>query len=606
MPDTPAPASGNATPSLDVSGFLKAIDIFGSGVTSALADLDNTMTGYKSAIVAQQPEIEKKNAAESDIVLFDIAHKERVRAATAEAASWFGTNKEANSFVLAGLGEELLSRRKDILARREDIQKRKDSGFLDNPLDFILNQITTPFAEEALAFAEATQAQEEQTAAELMRRTSEAAAINSAIVEGDAEGRANAVRKALVAKTAIEVQQSNERLAALGLQGINVRQALNKTQFEIASAATNIQAKMIELNLSQKAADRADQSLEIQKETAAQMKEIHQLQINAANGNQLSKDELQSKLNAAAAVVGMQPPDANSFQKLSTRQKEFWNNLIANPTVQEGFLGYNVGQALQYVEENSIPLGTPGMRMTYDKLSAVREATISKYSSVATNTPWAQLTKDARAVKIKEALDAELKREAANIKDAGDIFSPPPAQSVLKIPAVASTEIAKVLIPIAKDPNMPFRAQDVLSAAIMKMQGDQVSPEQLASEISQIYRSIIMDNNQQRQYGRFAITPMSPEAGFRTQVSIPDGFLGIEGFSSDSAAVPTTKIQTVNMANEAQLSTLLTRIKISTIKNLPVAPNAAPAEETAAEPPKKPALTPYGSGNRFDPALNSR
>lgn len=574
--------SSTGTGSLDVASFMGAADQMAGSINQSLSDLTATMTGYKAATEAEKPAIRAKNESQGEVDLIEIANKERLRSVNAEAAAMFGTNKAANSFVLAGLGDEILAGQKDIEARRADIQKSKDKSFLDDPVSWVLGQITTPFAEEALEFKEATQKQELSTAREIIARTSEQFTINAAIIDGDAEGKANATRKAVLAKTALEVAQSDQRLAALGLQEINVRSVLNRNQFDVAVAGTNMQAKFIELSLAERAATRGDETLTLQKEQLGMMKQIHQLEIDAKGGSAEAEATLTMKLRNTASTLGMVAPTVKEYNRMGQREKEFWNQSMSDPAVADDhMLAYQPGAAVQKIEDRQIPLGTPGMRMTYDKLASIEAATVEEYTKQtgSNGVQWNQLPKDARVVKLNDAIKVELKREVTNIPDQGGIFSPPPVASVITIPAVQGLEIAKVLSIQAIDPNNPLRAQDVLSAAIQQMQNGTASPEQMADEIATIYKSIIMDNNQQRQYKRFAITPMSEAAGFRTQIQIPAFQQVGDGVSSFS----TSKKQIVDMANTAALTTMLTRINISMAQ--------AKANNAAADVTNTPAST---------------
>lgn len=610
MADTPSGGSG----SLDVASFMGVANQMAGSITQSLSDLTNTMTDYKAATSAEKPAIIAKNESQGEVDLIEIANKERLRSVNAEAAAMFGTNKAANSFVLAGLGDEILSGQKDIEARRADIQKSKDQSFLSDPVSWVLGQITTPFAEEALEFKEATQKQELSTARELVARTSEQFTINAAIVDGDAEGKANATRKAVLAKTTLEVAQSDQRLAALGLQEINVRSVLNRNQFDVAVAATNIQAKAIEIGLAERSAERGDETLALQKEQLGMMKQIHQLEIDAKGGSAEAKVALTSKLRNTASTLGMVAPSVEEYNRMGQREKEFWNQNMSDPSMAEDhMLAYQPGAAVQKIEERQIPLGTPGMRMTYDKLASIEAATVEDYTKQTglNGVQWNQLPKDARVVKLNDAIKAELKREATNIPDQGGIFSPPPVASVITIPALKDLEISKVLAIQAIDPSNPLRAQDVLSAAIQQMQNGKSSPEQMADEIATIYKSVIMDNNQQRQYKRFAITPMSEAAGFKTQIQVPQYQQAVEGFTS----FPVSKKQTVDMANQAQLTTLLTRVNIAIVQgnannveaDVTNASTTTPPAGAAqsATPARRQIGTPYGASNRFDPSLNT-
>lgn len=574
-------------------------------------ELQDAQSAFKSATTPQASLIESAGAAESDLKVQDETNKERIRQMNAEAASMFGTNQAANSFILAGLGQEITSSIQDLAGMRKDIQDRKSLGIFDDPLQFIVNQVVTPFKEEAAEYREETIRQDLATAQGLIARTHESFAINAAIADTEAETRINAIKKAMLAKTGLEVLQSNERIAKTGVEFINVRNANNKAQFEAVSNAINIQVRLEDLKLSERNADRADQYFglamrgDIRAEDAADRakttetlhNDMQRLQIEAAGGNAEAKVTLRDSLKRAAAVVGAEAPTLEQFKLMDARQKASWQRLMSDPNVMlEGRLGYNTGMAMEEVAENNWPL-TGNTRAVYNNLDRIRAETISKYSSGTTPLSWQSMGKDARANAINQAIREQLNKEIKNIPDSGSIFSAPPVAATLRIPAVADTSIAKDLIPQAANPNNPLRAQDVLSSALMKMSKGEASPQQMASEISTIYRAVIADNNVQRQYSRFALGGMSElSTGFKASVKLGNYYQGAPTFASSSTVV--------DMSNEAQLTAVLTReaARMSVQKqgstlSMPDLSGVGTAIMDASDRMK---------GGRFDPSLNNK
>lgn len=566
-------AAGN----IDVSAFMTGIKSLNDQIMSAGRELLGMQQQNLKGAKEEQTGIASRATADTSVALLDAQKADRLEAMNAESSAIFGTNKAANSFILAGLGQEILSQQADITARTEDIKKRQDTNFFEDPVQWLANQVIIPYKQDSLRTVKDQQAQESAIADELLKRTDQIVTLNAKTAADDAMTRYHAVSQKIAAQAQVDLGQSQQRMVAEGLTELNVRAALNNNQFSAVKSVFDAQSTMFTLKQQGQATDRATVGLGIGINTAineditSKLRDtniklntaLQKLEIDAKGGTVEARQTLNIALARAAQTLGAIPPTVEQFNRMDVKTKELWNSVMSDSSVMaEGMLGYNAGYAVEKIAN------TPGLmlgskeRATYQDLNNIKAGTMDRIAKDPTHVPWERMTPDQRASEIQKDIMTKLAADVKNIPDRGSIFSPAGAKSVLSIPAVTATTIGNDLALQARSDNAPLRAQDVVTAAVQHITAKDMTPAQAAAEIATIYNSVLIDNNTLHQYSKFGIIPPSAATtGYHTSIMV-------NNFSAYTSRGDTPQI--LDMTNEAELATFLTRagLQITTSQGL--------------------------------------
>lgn len=575
MPVTPQSGGSKEDAGLfgiDLGSILKNSADSIAGIGRSITDLSATASQAESNIKSEVDAINAGGAAQQATSAIDFATLIKQQQSAAEISAWFGTNKNAASSILAGLGDKISEGLKDLTNRQKDIQGKLDANLLDNPADWLINQITVPFDQLSYTFASSNVSKNIEQATALVKLTDDTIKMNNAIESGDLAGKAKAAADLIAANTAQAAAQAQFKLKQLGLDTINVRTQLTRSQFEIVLGANNAIAQASQLRLAQlgydlslkqaglaeRAADRADQQLELEKQSKAIQEEnlllnkrrllleeeMKSIQKEITLGNQTANIALQDKLDKVAQVTGRARVTYQEYKQMSPDIRKDWDVMMANPNiVEEGRLGSTPAKSTQLILDRNLPL-TPGMQVAAQDLVKIRSKTIEELSKPGSTIPWQQLKEDQKEVFLNRDILATVQKQINNIPDSGSMYSPPSAQAIFGnvkgeggIPFLKTTNLAKGFEAIRLDDRTPLRANDVISVALNKIQNEKVSPQVMAEEISTMYRSIIVDNNANRQYQRFGLPMLDESRGFNQQITY-----GRQGMFAPAAT-------TVNMAD---------------------------------------------------------
>lgn len=536
---------------IDVSVIM---DTFNEKVTpqieASLTDLRGILASNTAAIGVQKDAINAAADAQIEMNMIQAKADKKLRADNANVAAAFGVNPDAASYVLTQMGADILATQKELKLRDTAIQKKMDQGFMADPLQWIANQFSLP--SDVMAYNARLDGQQQQltVAQQLMSRSTEAFTVNSVIDATNTEDKLDTLNKLELAKAAAAVAQSEERLGALGLNVINVRTRLTNEQFSSMVQLNSVFAQREMLLLNRAEGVRADRRLTLSEAQAAREKrrseideENRTLMLEERKDNAQAREALQTKLNTATDALGMSRVQFKEFQLMSGPMKAALESFMTDPDLQEGRLGYNAADALEKVNLMNAPL-TPGMNVVRNKLLVIKDATAAGDVQWGTRKP-AEQTQVVQQ-KIKETINLERN----NIKDEGGVYSPPSLKAVVTNPNLAGLGIVEDLVPLAKaNDQYPTRAQNVFDAAMRRIIDGKASPAQAAAEVSKIYDTIMIQNNETFQYSRMALPQMSKATGgFKTSVFITGGWGGSKS---------------IDMSNPAAVEAALTRAAVA-------------------------------------------
>lgn len=552
-----APTEQNPT-GIDTAALLEAATSSAEILGKSMTDVMAVTQRQGAAGAARERAILDKAAAESDVLFFEQTNKLANQKKAQEAAAWFGVNQDASGFILAELADKLKSDILDNRQRAEAIKQKRDVGFLDNPLDWIINQITIPFDEQAL---NASKEMMQNTAKEmqLLEQTADKTiALQNSLNTGESLEKLAAAQKAVAATAAANVANSQIELSNYQLNGISVRTNMTRSQFEVVKAANDALVQQDQLRLAMSADRRAEVQLELSMEQLGITKEnlefarrnlaiseraderaalqlaistrMKELQEEALLGSTDGRRVLQQQLNTYAEITNTVPLSVEQFSKnLSVQRREAMFERMSDPSfLGERRLGATPARALRSFSDFNDPL-TPAQRDVANALTGIQASVIQTYGPTSVKGTWDRLGKEAQIVEVDKAIKAELDKQRAIIPESGSIYSPPSAQAVFGNPAnpqdgsikpalQGAPTIAEGLLIQRSNARTPLRADNVMAVALDAIMNKGKSVEQMGAEISTMYQAIQIDLNANRQFGKFAIPGLSQQDGFRQLV----------------------------------------------------------------------------------------
>jgi hypothetical protein len=230
--------------------------------------------------------------------------------------------------------------------------------------------------------------------------------------------------------------------------------------------------------------------------------QIKQITINAKEDNDQAIKLLEAKLYQTGTTLGLQPPSYLQYKNMSQALRTKWETLMSDPAIDQGRMGSTPVDAMNNIQGVTNKL--PG------QMDAVRGELQNIRAALAKDAQWHGLKPDEQNMRWQGKINDYVKRETDTVRDQGSLFSPPPISVLMKTPLVANSVIGKSLGAIAgADSLAPLKAQDVVTIAADKVRKGEMLPAQAAEEISNIYKTVLDENNARFNYIRWSIIPPS-------------------------------------------------------------------------------------------------
>lgn len=523
---------------LDIADLISAKSALTDSITASYGDLLNSRKDLLDLGARQKEGIKQvsegeveKNVAEQKAEIAKKAHN-------TQAASIFGTNPDASSYILAAMSEDVLNIEKDLSNRDKMIQQKLDTGFADDPLGWFVNQFTIPADIAAYNNRVGTLNQKNDMMKSMLTKTTEAYAVNAGIDTAASVEKLNALNKITLGKAQVDMANSEAMVAQLGLSQLNIKNALDERQFQAVVQTQNAQVRLAELALAQSRESR-------EREEGVLKQELQRLQITAHKDDLENKAMFQAKLDKATDTFQMARVPLKEFLTWTGARKDVMDRLMSDPDVQNrGIMANSPAKAVEMFNAMGTT-GSPGANIIRKQLT-----TISNEVAETNSALWKNKTPAEKFELIDKKAEAIIKREYANTPNTGSIFSPPPlAASITTSPSVQTSALAQALAPIAAaDKNAPTDASLIYKTALDLVASGKVTPEDAAHQATLLYQGVVSSNNFNRPYSRFALEGPTE---FKTNVYTGNGWTG-------------SKIMT--LTNEAEWQAALTRGAIAAKK----------------------------------------
>lgn len=516
----------------------------GGGLASATAGANQVATGNVQALTAEA------------------AAANKLKADNLEAANRFGLTPGAPSALVSAMSAQIAENEANIMQQGKDILAKVHTGFLDDPIQWLMNQVSLPFNIQERNEGVAQNHQMLATMAELAKRTEDQYRVNQGIDTADATEKLAGLSAVQFGQAKIAIGDAQFKSAQLGLQAASLKNAINQEQFQAVVQISNAQQsarrndldenglllKKEELGIQQEnqamnriklamEQDRDKRNTEIQ---AVQLQET-KLRLGKEEEQQAAMKYLQSRLDMTAATYGLSQIPWQAYNIMTDGPlKRLYDRGMSDPNVQAGRLDFDLVASLNTANNSGIPLNQ-SMNLLRSKLINEQSAIIKPLEYT-----WKGLDPVVQHTKLQQGLQEFVQKQFNNIAPSGNIFSPPPLAAVLAAsPSITNGLLAKDLAPLAiADPMHVTDANEIMSAAVAKITKGEATPAQMAEEVYQIYNAAINQNNQLYQYHRFAMADMSERDGFNATVNTT-------GYWGGS--------QSINMVSRAALESYLTR-----------------------------------------------
>lgn len=461
------------------------------------------------------------------------------------ALAEFGFTPGAASGVVAELSGLVKNETLALNQSGAKINRDLNKSFLDNPIDWLISQITLPFDVQAHNAGVANRNEHLMVLRNMAAATDDRIKLNATVDTAAGVARLQGMNEIALGEALLKKSQIGLEVAKVGIQSAQLRLATTHAEF----SAVVQEASFIANVANQRTAQGFEQErIDMEKHKQENADESHKIdmafktiQVGDAQAAQEAKDYINAKFAVIKSITGLDINNVEQFKLMADgRPKQLIENLLRSSDLANGSLGPNAASALEFANELNLKL-TPSMNYVREKLIGWRDSVIGKESYT-----WRTLEPSVRNEKIQAEIKTQVQSEANNVKPEGGIYSPPPLAAVIQLsPYNQQSKILQELaLTAGADPRYRTDANDLLATASKLITSGKATPEAMAQELSEIYKSIITDNNSSRKYSAMMIPMMT---GFKT--SVYDG-LGVLGFGNTT---------TIDMTSKAAIESMLLR-----------------------------------------------
>lgn len=538
---------------LDMATIMQNYGQAQAQIAASSSDLAEALATGKKGIQQEQQGSAAETTAAQAINTIKGAAAAKEQADNAAASASFGTNKDAASYVIGNLAAGVLAKEQDIQQRRDMISKKLDVGITDDPLQWMINQFTVPMDVYAANVKIAGVNQDLDVIHQLEQVTREQATTNAMNDQADASVLADRQNQVLAGQAQINLGKSQQQLAALGMQGVTLKDAQTRDQLSAMWQLNNAQNESERLKISE-----ANQPL-----LQAQKEELilkNQQTLADKQASDQDKALLITGLQKFGAMINQAPPSMEALKLMSPKQRDIWLNGASDPDVEQGRLpGASIGPAQAFNEANDIGARlTPGMNDVRQKLGVIIDTNKGDNALGYSQLKPAEQIQLGNAA-IKQAVQNQLK----NIPTNDSFYSPMSLNRMITAsPALANNPIVAQLAPIAAaDDTYAANPNDMIKTAMTAVGSGKMTVAEASTSIAELYQTMSQQLNGIKQYSRFGLPNLGADTGYKQSV-----FTGV-GFGSS---------RVVDMTNAADVENILTRNMIM----LKIPPDLGPLAPT--------------------------
>lgn len=484
----------------------------------------------------------------------DLATIMNQQANIAEVQGRFGTTPGHPSDLRMMLSSSIQSEALDVHNQRQAINAKLSQGFLDNPVQWLINQVTVPFDLDTLRSKRAGMDQDLEVLHELDRRTQEEVTNIAASTFSLSSGKAAALSQVALGQATQIAGEAGMRVGGIltGVAGVGDKFAGT----EFTAAATLLHTEVAIDENSYKKVVTLQASALAQEEGKFRL-EILNSQSTDLNKKMVADAALDARVDKLNNLAGTK---FTNFKELAAlpdgREKTALLGLVLDPNFQQGNALSLIGpsEAVQLVNKFNLPLNGPGEQLLRQKLTQAESAFIN-----ANRTLWKTYPPEVQNVMLNNELKTLTQNELKDIQSTKGYYSPPSLATTLLLPGIAGTKLSTMLLPLAQNKDgtpTPYatEAKDVIAAAGNLISTGKATPAEMGKEVANFYSFLAINGDTSHGYRKFALP--SPLSTRTWNSSIPN-----------ESSFTLSPYATHNLMNAAEMETYFTRLQIQNLRS---------------------------------------
>lgn len=530
----PNTTDSSGKPSFDFTTFITdAYSKISGEVSQAKGELQGLTNKFAGNTAQEQQAIEDastaQRAANNELIGAQIQQKADVQ----KAAALYGTDPGNPSNTMVNAANEINSSLASMTARAADIRSRNSVGFLDDPFQFVVNQVVLPYEEKKQSAEQANVASLQGTIMKAQAMTLDSAKIAES-TDAAASTRLLAAKNDEIVAAALQKKaEIGEKLDTFAQSNIQIRDALNKTVYDAAMQNTQLQI--------------TQHNAWIEEQKAGYYESYRQL-METDKQNKLAESKgFSDALGSINTTFGTNITPS-SFKLLGTEQKEGLLKAIAFGG--SGHIAGTPAEAIRFLNDFNIKQPV-GMGVVRDKIQGYQtEAAniVAAQPQLYGSKPYMAMKPEEQQALMDKVIATHVGQELNNRTDTGGMFSPGSLYTTLPLIQKAAPGLAKALGPIHNSPGgnaAPTSAQLIYDTQKQRVLKGEISPAQAATEVSETYKAINADMWENRNL-KLLNMPGQVAQKYNTKIQVAPGYL------------PGAH-QSFDMMNQSQLNMLFTR-----------------------------------------------
>lgn len=483
-------------------------------VQASMGDLDAALRAAAGAAGAASGGANLEAQGQIAVNNAEFANRVKKQRDDAAAAAAVGMTPGAPSDLVVTTLQQYQQTEAQLNEQGAMIREKQNESFLDNPLQWFTNQFSLPFDIAAYNSGVSNQDRRLEFLAGLSRSFQQQAQVNATVDVATDESLLAGMNKIALGKAQAAAASSQMALAQMGLSVVNMRVVMTDKVYDNALRLSDLNERQADRIFRQHQDARADQQLDIEK---ARLK----MQSTDFETKQKGIAEFQLLLDRVTGMFNMDRVTVEMFNTNPAAQKILMP-LLSNPALLTGRYGDTPAAALNTTVNMPLP---PGNDITRNILVSEQNRLITSKGPT-----WKGLGEESQNAQLDAALTAKAVGERNNIPITGGMYSAPPIKAVLTMAGLVNEEktgyrqtLLNDLVPLAQaNPDAAFNPDDLMAAAIKRINAGTATVDQMATEISQIYKAIGIDNTGQRGYARFKLPLLlASNGGFKQEITIP-------------------------------------------------------------------------------------
>lgn len=517
-------AKGKAT--FDTSKFVSAAySALTSNVAQMKQQVQQNQQQMQGAVAGEQQAIQTKASADQQAMAVKAASEIQQKADALSSAAMNGVTPGAPGIAISDASAQIQSDLAEYTARDKDMQQRRQTGFLDDPVQWFVNQAVLPYQEKLQQQTEYSMNSQQSAILKAQAITQGSVQIATATDAADAAKQLDAINAGIKAKADQDSADAQARLAQFGQQGIQIRDTLNTTQFSAALQNADFDVKKQELYLQQGYKTIQEQLLGLRVSEKVQ-----------TDQDKAALDTGLANLGNFAGVPGL---NLQSLKLRPNDQREAIDRMLGYGAMTSGgSLGASAGQVFTDLNTVNAQGGNAGMNYVRGKISDLVTTGINlpMMQQKLGNKQLGQLPASAQADITNQIINSGVAHELAHRPSEGGIYSPGPWKTTLPLINSAAPGLAAAIAPlISANPMAATDPQSLINAQIQRLKSGSITPAIAASELSTSYKAINADIVQQRNLKQLA---MRLPSTYNAVVSNGSNFMGFGAKKTVDLASP--------------------------------------------------------------------